>query len=321
MDLRRELLTTVGLLVILCVLLAFGSLALLDRMGPAIEQILRANVYSTAAAEDALVVVANAGDRPLDAAARAQLRGALDRLEGNVTEDAERPILAAVEASLDSASAAPGDARVAMIAGLVELAEVNRAAMRRADEDARRLGRAGAWVAALLGLVGLCAGLLVYRRARERLLLPIVEIDEVLASVRGGTAHRRCRARKASAELTRIATAVNRLLDERAENLRTAFRDLSPQLSSALLTFLEERPAPTFIVDRGGAILRANERGLDALTGPIGGTLRERLHAAAASGEEQPDLEVRPLGNFLGYICTCRGALAAAPSVAPPTAS
>lgn len=320
MDFRRELLTLIGLLVLLCVLLAFGSLALLARMGPAIEQILRENVYSTAAAEDALVVVASASDRPLDAAARAQLRDALDRLNGNVTEDAERPLLDAIEATLDASTAAPGPAREALIADLARLAEVNRAAMRRADHDAQRLGRAGAWAAALLGLVGLCVGLLVYQRARARLLLPVVEIDEVLASGRGGTAHRRCRARDAPGEITRIAAAVNRILDERAENLRTAFRDLSPQLSSALLTFLEERSAPTYILDRGGAILRANEVGMDALAGPEGGVMRERLHAAAASGEEQPDLEVRPLGNFLGYVCTWRGgapALASAKPAAP----
>ena len=67
MDLRRELITIIGLLVALCVLLAFGSLALFDRMGPAIDRILQANVYSITAAEEARVLVASAGEGPIDA--------------------------------------------------------------------------------------------------------------------------------------------------------------------------------------------------------------------------------------------------------------
>ena len=100
MELRRELLLTIGALALLNLLLAFGSIGLFVRMGPAIERILQENVYSVVAAEKILVELSDGSAPPLDAESRAQILEALDDAKRNVTEEAERPVLGEIESSL-----------------------------------------------------------------------------------------------------------------------------------------------------------------------------------------------------------------------------
>lgn len=303
MDLRREIVTMIGVLVLLNVLLAFGAVGLFARMGPAIDEILRANVYSMAAAEDALVVLAEVDGDPVAAEGRATIEEALARLHSNVTEADEAPALAALQAALPEALAAPGPARAAVVRELDHLMTINREAMTRADADARRLGRAGAWASALLGALAFAVSLLVLQRARARLIAPIVELDEVVAEIRGGQVLRRGRLREAPAELVRVVSGVNELLDERAERQRLAPRDLAPALASALQGLLDEREAPTFVVDREGAILRMNRGGMALLGDDEGEALRRGLREAARGGDVPAGLEVQPLSNHLGFLC------------------
>ncbi|MEZ4449821.1 MAG: hypothetical protein R3B09_10120 [Nannocystaceae bacterium] len=304
MDLRREVVTMIGALVLLNVLLAFSTVGLLARMGPAIQQILEANVYSMSAAEDALVVLAEAGDAPILPDDEAALEDALARLDDNVTEDEEAPALARIRRDLPVAVVGPGPARSAVVRELDRLMTINSGAMERADVDARRLGQAGAWASALLGIFAFTVSLLVLRRARVRLITPLVELDEVLAGVHSGQVLRRCRTREAPRELVRVAGVVNDLLDERAEHQRIGPRDLTPPLASALQGLLDERPAPTFVVDREGAILRANDAGMALLGGDQGEPLRDALHAASRGDDPIAGLDVRPLSNQLGFLCT-----------------
>jgi hypothetical protein len=103
MELRRELLLTIGTLVLLNLSLAFGAIGLFVRMGPAIERILQENVYSIIAVEEILTELADAGSAPLPPGARAQVNQALDNAKRNVTEEAERPVLIALKRNLPSA--------------------------------------------------------------------------------------------------------------------------------------------------------------------------------------------------------------------------
>ena len=216
MELRRELLLTIGTLVLLNLLLAFGAIGLFVRMGPAIERILQENVWSIMAAEEMLAEFAEAG-APLTPEARARVGQALDNAKRNVTEEEERPVLAAVERALPSAMDGEPGARRQAIASLRQLIQINREAMRKVDEEARRLGSAGAWAGAFVGFLSFLLSVFVVVRLQKRFVRPLVDLYEVLEGAREGERLRRCRLEDAPLEVIQVTRAVNRLLDERLQ--------------------------------------------------------------------------------------------------------
>jgi hypothetical protein len=215
MDLRRELLSTIGTLVVLNLLLAFGAIGLLVRMGPAIELILQENVYSIVATEEVLAELADAGGAALYEQARLRVQMSLDRAQKNVTEAAERPVLAALERALPGAMAGEAGARRQAVQAVRELIHINREAMRAVDEEARRLGSAGAWAAVLVGFVSFLLSLLVVVRLQKRFVRPLVDLYEVLEGAREGNHLRRCRISDAPREVSQVLLSVNTLLDDR----------------------------------------------------------------------------------------------------------
>ena len=150
MRLRTELAATVfGFLALNC-LLAFAAIGLFGRMGPAIERILERNDATIAAAEDLLTTLAQAPLGPLDAAAEAALEAALLRAQGNITEPGEGPVLQRIEQVMPQAVAGKAEARQALTVEIRELIRINRDAMLTVDRQAQRLGRSGAWAAAVV---------------------------------------------------------------------------------------------------------------------------------------------------------------------------
>lgn len=217
MDLRREVLLTIGSLVLVNLLLAFGAIGLFVRMGPAIELILQENVYSITATEEILAELAATGGTALPRDARARVGEALQRAQRNVTEDDERPVLDALERRLPAALAGDRASREVVVADLQRLIGINRDAMGRVDEEARRLGSAGAWAAVLLGFLSFLLSLLVVVRLQRSFVGPLIELSQVMDRVHRGDHWRRCHARAAPREVLQVLEAVNRLLDERVQ--------------------------------------------------------------------------------------------------------
>ncbi len=215
MELRRELRLMVGALISLNLLLALGAIGLFMRMGPAIERILQENVYSIVAAEDLLTELADAGGEALDDDARERARRALDKATQNVTEKEELPVLESIERDLPAAMDGRTDARQRAVASIRLLIQINRRAMGKVDEEARRLGTAGAWAAVFVGFASFLLTISILGRFKNRFIRPLVDLFEVLESHRHGERLRRCRPSDAPREIAQITRLVNRLLDER----------------------------------------------------------------------------------------------------------
>lgn len=216
MRLRTELAATVfGFLALNC-LLAFAAIGLFGRMGPAIERILERNDATIAAAEDLLTTLAQAPLGPLDAAAEAALEAALLRAQGNITEPGEGPVLQRIEQVMPQAVAGKAEARQALTVEIRELIRINRDAMLTVDRQAQRLGRSGAWAAAVVGFASLLLGFLLSRRLNRRVVRPLHELESVLLARRGGDAFRRATVSDAAPELRQALDGVNRVLDELA---------------------------------------------------------------------------------------------------------
>ncbi len=294
MELRRDVLAPITVLLGVLTLVSFGSIGLLSRMAPAIEQILEENVYSLAAIEQMLAVAAapKPGDEEL-------FSNALQRAENNITEDNERQVLDRVRGQWRTALSGDVAARQELIIGLLELGEINRDAMQRADDEAKRLGYAGAWAMVFLAAAGFSWTIIATRRLRRRVIAPLGELISVVEAQKVGDPHRRCRKLPCAAEIATLMDSLDYLLDQ-----RTALRRQQVPLArehevadrAALLFLLERLPRAAFVMVSDGHVEAANERGLDQLHGEGGRTLRQQLRAAT-QGQVPEAWEVAELGE------------------------
>lgn len=234
-------------------LTAFTGIALLGRMSPAIDQVLQENVFSTAAVEEMLGILAVRGKE-------ADFLAALARAEGNITEEEERPLLETIRNKGKASFGGDWAARRETVAALHQLGAVNRASMERANAAASQLGLAGAWAMALLGFSSFLLSAAFARRVQTRLLDPVMEVDAVLGAVRQGDTLRRANPSQQAPEAARALRNLNWLLDQRAAP-PDSHED--PALRAALNALLDPFPAPTFLYGPGDAILGANRAALD----------------------------------------------------------
>ncbi len=272
MRLRRETSLGIGAIVMIQILISMLAISLLTRMGPAIEKILEENVYSGEAVEDMLALVA---ETPPGAVPTA-FDDALRRAQDNVTEDAERPLLDAIVAHRADAFSHEPIARRELVESLRALGRVNRDSMEQADVQAKRLGQAGAWAAAMLGALALALGVLVYRRLRVRIELPIEALRMTAHRIRAGNLQARC-AIDGPHEVQQIATDFNWLLDRW---LHTDERPGTPhdeareaEVRRALHWLLDREASPVVIVDGDGGFVAMNRATMEG--GSVPGTAPE----------------------------------------------
>ncbi|MCA8943248.1 MAG: hypothetical protein KDB80_11865 [Planctomycetes bacterium] len=216
MRLQAELAAVVLGYVAMNLLLVFAAIGLFVRMGPAIEGILLRNDATIVAAEDVLEVLARTSTSTVDTLDRERIAAALTRASNNITESGEAPVIVSIEANVEPALEGDAEARTALVSDLRSLIAINRNAMRAVDEEAQRLGSAGAWAAAFVGFVSLGLCLLLGRNLGNRIVRPILELRQVLAAAHGGDRFRRCAIQRAPAELCESLAGVNQLLDARS---------------------------------------------------------------------------------------------------------
>jgi hypothetical protein len=288
MTTRRDLLIGVGALVVLQLLTSFSAIGVLTRTSPAVASVLDANVYSLAAAEDLLGVLARAGGAPVPSGERGRAAAALERLRLNLTEPGEQELVEDVADRLAAALDGDREATRRTVASLLRLGDLNRSAMRGADAEMQRLGAAGAWFAVAMGGLAFLLSLLVVRRLGRRLLAPLQELEQVLEAARAGRSQRRCQPVPAAPDVRRLLEGVNELLDARLDRDQDQ-GDARRAERAALLHLLDADPGDRFVVDRTGRVAAASRSGLAALAGPEGAGLLQRL-AALAEAERGAEL-------------------------------
>lgn len=298
----RQLIGSFGVLLTIQALTSFVAIGLLSRMSPAIERILEENVYSVQAVEEMLAVLSEPG--PADDTASRIYAEALRRAEHNVTEEDERAPLDELERLKPAALRGDVPARRRSAEALRELGEVNREAMQAADEQAKQLGTAGAWAAALLGIVGLAASVLAMGRARRRLLAPMNELVRVVDAHRQGDTPRRCAPNPVAVpELARVTAELNRLYD--AEETRPPEDYAAGTIErSLLLHLLDDREGPVAVVDDRGQLVATNTAADELLASDRGARVRRAL-LQAAEGESPPEVASRvQLGDTGAHMCS-----------------
>jgi hypothetical protein len=249
----------VGALLAVQLLTSLSGIAMLGRMSPAVDRILTENVYSTEAVEAMLAALAEGDDR-------ASFDAALERARSNITEEGESALLATIDAQADGAWAGRPVAKARLVTALRSLGDVNRASMREADANATRLGLAGAWAMAALGVAGFWAGMVAARRVQRHLLDPLVELEQVLRAANDGDTLRRYAA--PAGESPRWVRDLNELLD-RKPTVSVAPSDVA--LREAVIGLLDQHPEPLILCTLDARVIATNAAALfaaDAHGGP-----------------------------------------------------
>jgi HAMP domain-containing protein len=321
MRLRDEIRLSVGALLFIQVLAMTAAVALLARMTPAIDRILEENENSIRAVERMLLALAEPPPQDPERARERRLdfeRGLAGAL-GNITEVSEEPALARIEAEYEAALAGDPVALDSVRAQLWQLGDINRQSMHAANERAKRLGTAGAWVLVFLGLLGLVFSIALMRRARIKLIDPVYELGEVLSACAEGDAQRRFRTDGAAREFHGVGEVINSLVDEHFFDRERDWERIARLDRVALLNLLDREASPIFVCDRGGRVAAANRAGLDHLQGGGGKELREQIGRACV-GEEPGRFELEHLVDETGWICRL-GDHSPASGEAPPSAA
>ncbi|OGV35550.1 MAG: hypothetical protein A2020_07025 [Lentisphaerae bacterium GWF2_45_14] len=214
MKMRRSLLLGTWFLLILNLILATGTVALLNRMTPAIAKIISENDKSLASCEGMLAELAIMNNRKLEDTDKKRFYDAIQRAENNITEKGEPAILAEIKKYSKSALEGDVNAIDKEIKSIMKLALLNREAMGKADKNARRLGTTGAWGAVFIACISFISGLLFIRYLNLLLLLPLGELYSVLKAHKKGDSLRRCARSGNSSYFYFIYDEINALLDE-----------------------------------------------------------------------------------------------------------
>lgn len=260
MRLRREASLGIAAILGLQLLLSALAISLLTRIGPAIERILEENIYSSEAVEEMLAILATPDSASQEVPEA--FEAALQRAKENITEEAERPLLESIERQKRAAFAGE---RTEIISSLRQLSQVNRNSTRKADRQANRLGQAGAWAAAMLGALTLGLGIVVYRRLRLRLELPIEELRRTTQRIREGNLHARCFVTDAPIEVKQITADLNWLLDQwqqKTERPIPTQDTREEDIRRALCWLLDQQPSPTLLIDQSNAVVALNQQAL-----------------------------------------------------------
>lgn len=291
---RDEIRLAIVSLLAIQVITSFGAIGLLGRMAPAVERILEENVYSITAVEQMLGVMASAPG-PVGPAERERFDDALARASSNITEDAERPVLRAIEASDEAALRGDPQARRRLVDSLEELGEINRASMERLDAEAKRLGTAGAWGAAILGMLGLLLSVITARRLSRRLVSPLENLWRTVTAFHVGDPHQRAHIDDAPPEIDEVGRTINQLLDVHHESSESARGDQASLDRTAMLYMLDQRPDPQVVLDPRGEVVATNHAANALMVGERSAALRMALRGEIRSGEPDPRLDPTPL--------------------------
>ena len=285
----RELNVAVSVLAAVLVLTALVAIHVLERMSPAVTDVVEENVASLEATGNMLAALAEQRlPDPVGTAARQRFSEALSAATRHQTEAAEAEPLR--ELQVLSAGALAGEPRALerALAAIAALEGANRSAMRVAAADAERLGRAGAWTLALLGLLGFGAGSLVRRRLQRRMAAPLLELERVLLSADAGERLQRCANTGYSFGQQRALRALNRLLDAAESHARSPATGTSP--AELVPWLLDARGDALVVLDARGTIVSASRAALDVLSAEHDEKLLERLRRTALG---DPDAQLR----------------------------
>lgn len=288
MKLRDQVQYKLLTIAILIVILSSSAIGLFIRMSPAIDTILRENDFSVVAVEGMLTSLLYSHTGQYHSTAASAFESAYQAALQNVTEPGEAEALERINRFRTGAFAGDQRSLEIVVAELGTLADINRRAMRRGDQAAHRLGAAGAWGVAMLGIFGFGIIVLFMRRIQRQVILPILDIhDTVRGAARGAPGRRAGPAPGAPEEILIVQRNVNALLDAQYQSLPDQEKQDIVDRDELIITLLDKIPGTVVVINKIGEIVYANAKATNQILTEDGGSLKEVLRRHASGCEDK----------------------------------
>jgi len=207
-----------GVLIVLNLLLAFGTIWVFVRMSPAIETIIEQNERSLFHCEQMLALLDENHERTSAPGVhendKVKFLDFLTKAENNITEKDENPPVETIKANYENALEGDSAARKLTLGAIIKLSEINRNAMFNADAKAKQLGNAGAWGVVFMAAAVFTCCLLFIRKLQYNLIQPLEEIHTTVNEYKDGETMRRCTGTNLPSEIQNLYNSINDLLDK-----------------------------------------------------------------------------------------------------------
>ncbi len=205
-------------MIILNLLMAFGSIWGFMRMSPVIDILIHKNTRTLVYCQNMLVSIAKLGtDKEENQELLEDFTRALERAQRNITENEEPTAIDAINKSYKAAFAGDHKASRETVKAIVKLSTINRQAMYAEDVRAKKLGSAGAWGVVFMASAVFLVAILLIRVVRRNLLVPLEEVYAVLMANMHGDKLRRCSGTGDSSEVKLLYDTVNAVLDSKQQ--------------------------------------------------------------------------------------------------------
>lgn len=208
------ILTGVWFIILLNLLMAFGSIWIFLRMTPAIETIIDQNDKSLHACEDMLAAIAlnNYSSKSIEKQTTLFF-SAYQKARGNITEKLEKDYLDNIAINYIEAFNNNPNALKITIESIQSLSKINRAAMLRADRKAQQLGNAGAWGIVFMAISIFISSMIFKRYLYSNLIQPMDELNSVIEARQNGDTIRRFFPSDMPKNIRKIFLSLNNILD------------------------------------------------------------------------------------------------------------
>ena len=278
-SLRRQLLLSHLLLIgLMLILLALG-VARFFHLGRSIDRVLDANVKSVLLMQqtkDAVGELERAGRK--DAVAEKRAADAIGRERSNITEPGERERADALQAAFDAYRAGRGG-RKDVSDQAQAILELNLAAMRRADLDAKQEARQSALLGVAATAFAAVVAIWIALRTVGGAMLPLVSLARQAEEIGAGRLNQRIELHRTD-EIGTLAGAFNGM-SERLAEARGALEARLVRAERMNDAALESLYDPVIVTDASGSIAHLNPAAESLLGKKVGGPVGEAKIARA----------------------------------------
>jgi hypothetical protein len=193
------------LTILLNLIVGIGSISLVERLVPAIDEILRENSFTIAAAATMHEAVLLSQQEKFDKA--------LTFAQSNVTIEGEKQVLTDIAALATEYWAGNLEKRFQLSEKITELSAINLKTMGEKEDKARLLGLSGAWALGFLIVFAIVLQLILRSRIIDTQMEPISDLLSVLRDYSEGNSLRRFRNSNAGTEIQKGGQMLNDILD------------------------------------------------------------------------------------------------------------
>ncbi len=201
-------------LIILNLLMAFGSIWVFLRMAPALDNIIKRNTRTLVSCEMMLANIAQmTGNEAEDNKYITAFVKAFEQAKNNITEEREPLVIERIAKNYSAAFTRDREALKNTVQAIVDLSDINKRAMVVEDVKARKLGSAGAWGVVFMAIAVFIVTMLIMRSMKKNLIHPIEEIYSVIEANLKGESMRRCYGARVSKDVKILYSGLNDVLD------------------------------------------------------------------------------------------------------------